>query len=81
MNPAKFATYLAVVVSPTVVGLLAERLSLGEVEAMETFFSSSVYAALSDEGTKVWHYSPELVSSLVEEELRTGRFTFPQEAL
>lgn len=37
MNPAKFATYLAVVISPTVVGLLAERLSLGEVEAMEKF--------------------------------------------
>ena len=81
MNPAKFATYLAVVISPTVVGLLAERLSLGEIEAMEKFFSSSVYAALSDEGTQVWHYSPELISSLVEEELRTGRFTFPQEAL
>ena len=81
MNPAKFATYLAVVVSPTVVGLLAERLSLGEVEAMETFFSSSVYAALSDEGTKVWHYSPQLICSMVEEELQTGRFTFPQEAL
>ena len=81
MTPAKFATYLAVVISPTVVGLLAERLSLGEVEAMETFFSSSVYVALSDEGTKVWHYSPELICSLVEEELRTGRFTFPQEAL
>ena len=81
MTPAKFATYLAVVISPTVVGLIAERLSLGEVEAMEKFFASSVYAALSDEGTKVWHYSPELISSLVEEELRTGRFTFPQEAL
>ena len=48
---------------------------------MEKFFSSSVYAALSEEGTKVWHYSPELITSLVEEELRTGRFTFPQEAL
>ncbi len=81
MNPAKFATYLAVVVSPSVVGLIAEKLGIGEVEAVKRFFTSNVYAALSDEETKMWHYSPELISSLLEEEVRTGRFTYPQEAL
>ena len=81
MDPAKFAMYLAVVISPSVVSLLAERLSLGEVEAMNKYYSSLVYASLSDEATKVWHYSPELICALVEEELRTGKFTFPEEAM
>lgn len=81
MNPAKFATYLAAVVSPTVVGLLVDKLGIDEIAATETFFKSDVYAALSDEGTKMWHYSPELITSLVEEELLKGRFTYPQEAL
>ena len=30
---------------------------------------------------KLWHHSPQLLASLVEEELRTGKFTYPQEAL
>lgn len=80
MDATKFVTYLAVIVSPAVVGLLSERLKIGEIEAVERFYTSSVYAALSDEGTKMWHYSPELICSLVEEELRTGTFSYPQEA-
>ena len=81
MDAARFATFLATVVSPSVVGLLAERLKVGEIEALRKFYLSAVYAALSDEGTKVWHFSPQLITSLVEEELRTGHFTYPQEAL
>ncbi len=81
MTPSRFATFLAAVLSPSVVGILAERLGLDEIKATETFFGSDVYAALSDEGTKMWHYSPELIASLVEEEMRTGRFTYPEEAL
>ena len=29
-------------------------------------------------GQKLWHHSPQLLASLVEEELRTGKFTYPQ---
>ena len=81
MSPAKFATYLAVIVSPSVVGLLAERTGMDEIAALRTFYRSAVYEALSNEETKVWHYSPELICSLVEEELKTGSFTYPQEAM
>jgi len=48
---------------------------------MNKYFTSSVYVAISDEGQKLWHHSPQLLASLVEEELRTGKFTYPQEAL
>ena len=81
MDAAKFATYLAVVVSPAVVGMLAESLGLDEITAMNKYFASSAYAAISDEGQKLWHHSPQLLASLVTEELRTGKFTYPQEAL
>ena len=81
MDARKYAMYLAVVVSPSVVGLLAESLGIDEVSAMNKYFTSSVYAAIADEGQKMWHHSPQLLASLVEEELRTGKFTYPQEAL
>lgn len=81
MDAQKFASYLAVVVSPAVVGILSESLGVDEVTAMNRYFSSSAYAAISDEGQKLWHHSPQLLASMVEEELRTGKFTYPQEAL
>lgn len=81
MDPQKFATYLAVVISPAVVGLLAESLGIDAVSAMNKYFTSAAYAAISDEGQKLWHHSPQLLASLVEEEMRTGKFTYPQEAL
>ena len=48
---------------------------------MNKYFTSKAYAAIADEGQKLWHHSPQLLASLVEEELRTGKFTYPQEAL
>ena len=80
-DACKYAMYLAVVISPAVVGQLAESLGIDEVSAMNKYFTSSVYVAISDEGQKLWHHSPQLLASLVEEELRTGKFTYPQEAL
>ena len=81
MDARKYAGYLAVVISPAVVGLLVESLGIDEVSAMKKYFTSSAYAAISDEEQKLWHHSPQLLASLVEEELRTGKFTYPQEAL
>lgn len=81
MDAQKFASYLAVVISPAVVGILSESLGVDEVTAMNLYFASDAYAAISDEGQKLWHHSPQLLASMVEEELRTGKFTYPQEAL
>ena len=81
MDAQKFASYMAVVISPAVVGILSESLGVDEVTAMNRYFASAAYAAISDEGQKLWHHSPQLLASMVEEELRTGKFTYPQEAL
>ena len=81
MDPKKYATMLAVLISPAVVGLIAEHLRIDERTAMEKFMTSSLYAALADEEQKLWHFSPELLASLAEEEFRTGSFICPEEAL
>jgi len=81
MDPKKFSAMLAVLISPAVVAILADHLKIDEVAALEKFMTSSLYAALSDEGQKLWHYSPELLASLAEEEFSTGKFIYPQEAL
>ena len=81
MDPKKYATMLAVLISPAVVELLVEHLAIDESVALEKFMTSSLYAALSDEEQKLWHFSPELLASLAEEEFRTGTFTYPEEAL
>ena len=47
MDARKYATYLAVVISPAVVGLLAESLGIDEVSAMNKYFTSKAYAAMT----------------------------------
>ena len=39
MDARKYATYLAVVISPAVVGLLAESLGIDEVSAKDKYFT------------------------------------------
>lgn len=51
-----------------------------EKTATERFYASRVYDELSDEGRKLWHYSPKVLFSLYDEEIRTGTITYPEEA-
>ena len=34
----------------------------------------------SDEGKKLWHYSPKVLFAMYDEEKRTGTITYPEEA-
>jgi len=80
MEAGKFAAYLAAVISPAVIGILARANGGDEKKAFEAYYTSRVYDVLSDEQTKVWHFSPELIASLINEERATGTFSFPEEA-
>ena len=79
MGEGKFSALLAVIV-PSVVGLIAERKNLSEIEASKLFYRSKVYALLSVESTKVWHYGAETVFSMLEDELSGRGIEFPEEA-
>ena len=79
MGEGKFSALLAVIV-PSVVGLIAKRKNLSEIEASKLFYRSKVYALLSDESTKVWHYGAETVFAMLEDELAGREIEFPEEA-
>jgi len=79
MNDDQYSAFLAVLV-PEVIGLIVRRHDIGEVEATRRFYSSELYARLSDEKLKLWHYSSETLYALYDEEVKSGRITFPEEA-
>jgi hypothetical protein len=47
-------------------------------DALEYLYSSQLYALLECEETKMWHYSPQMLMYLLENEKRTGKLVFPQ---
>ena len=79
MNEDQYSAFLAVLV-PDVVGLVARRQGLDEPEATRRFYSSGLYAKLADEKLKLWHYSAETLYALYDEECRSGKIVFPEEA-
>ena len=79
MDKQKFEAMLTLLV-PKVVHLITENYPMDEIEATRVFYSSSVYAVLEREETKLWHLSPLSLFTMFDEEQRTGEITFPEEA-
>ena len=79
MNEGKFSAILSVIVPP-VVGLVSSRMGLSEVDAAESFYRSKVYARLSDETSKLWHYSAEMLFSMYDDEVSGREIEYPEEA-
>ena len=79
MNEGKFSAILSVIVPP-VVGLIASRMGVPEAEATETFYRSKVYEKLSDETSKLWHYSAETLFSMYDAEAAGREIEYPEEA-
>jgi len=59
--------------------LIVEKRKVVYEEAIRLFYASKLYKILEDEESKIWHFSPEMLFSLLEEELETGNITFPEE--
>lgn len=79
MDKKKFESMLILIV-PDVVKLIVENYFVGEIEASDRFYNSEVYEKLEQEETKLWHFSPLTIYNMFDEEQRTGKFTFPEEA-
>ncbi|MBP5320898.1 MAG: hypothetical protein J6334_07905 [Kiritimatiellae bacterium] len=79
MNESKFSALLSIIVPP-VVGLISKRKELSEVTAAETFYRSEVYAKLSDESSKLWHYSAETLYAMYDDEMSGRAIAYPEEA-
>lgn len=74
-----FNSILSITIVPQAVALISEKEGINEIDAMETFYQSKVYALLSDEETKVWHYSPLTIYGMWKTENATGKVIFPEE--
>lgn len=78
MDKKKFEAMLILIV-PQVIHMITEKYKINEVEASNRFYSSSVYADLEVEDTKLWHLSPLTLFNMFDEEQKTGTFTYPEE--
>ena len=79
MDKKQFESMLILIV-PAVVNLIKDNNNFGEIEAIEMFYQSNVYEKLEQEDTKLWHFSPLTLYNMYEEEQRTGKLIFPEEA-
>lgn len=69
------------IITPGILSLLMENRALSVEEAARVLYNSELYKALEDEKTKVWRLGYPLLYDLLEEELNTGKITYPEEQI
>ena len=79
MEKKKFEAMLILLV-PQVIHLITENYPYDEVTASKEFYDSDIYSLLDQEDTKLWHLSPLTLFHMFDEEKKTGKITFPEEA-
>ena len=77
MDNKQFESILPVIVA-SLVNKIATENELSEDEALYNIYSSSLYAALEDEDTKVWYYSVAKLYELYRAEIETGKLNLPE---
>ena len=70
---------LIAMITPGILRLLMENRKLKLEEAADLLYNSYLYRTLEDEETKMWRLGYPLLYDLLEEELTTGKITFPEE--
>ena len=68
-------------ITPGIITLLMKNRHLSSDEASNVLYNSQLYKALEDEKTKMWRLGYPLLYDLLEEELTTGKITFPEEQM
>ncbi|MDR3088445.1 MAG: hypothetical protein LBU39_01330 [Desulfobulbaceae bacterium] len=68
-------------ITPGILHLLMERRGLAEEEAASLLYNSEMYRTLEDEESKLWRLSYPILYDLLDEELTTGKITWPEEQL
>ena len=72
MNENQFSSLLALIVP--------QIINITDIDAISKFYNSKLYCELSDEKSKLWHYSPLLLYTMYQDELLTGSYVYPEEA-
>ena len=69
------------IITPGIIRLLMENRKLDLEAASEILYNSRLYETLEDEKTKLWRLGYPLLYDLLDEELTTGKITFPEEQI
>lgn len=78
MNENQFNAMLAIIV-PSIIELIIKNSNLDADKAISLFYKSKLYQELSDEKSKLWHYSPMTLYTMYQDELLTGSYGYPEE--
>ena len=79
MEKNKLSTALIFLV-PQILELIIKEHDVDDEKATEMFYTSELYKGLEDEETKLWHLSAHALYEMYQEELTTGKITYPEEA-
>jgi hypothetical protein len=79
MNEDQFSAMLALIVPP-IIEQIVQNSNVDESDAISRFYQSRLYQELSDEESKLWHYSPMTLYTMYQDELLTGSYNYPEEA-
>lgn len=75
----KINTLLGTAIIPQVIDLIMKNNGDSDIKAVEKFYNSKTYEALSDVETDVWHLSPLTIYNMWKVEIETGEVVFPEE--
>ena len=75
----KFNAILSVALIPQTVALISEKEGFDDIIATKEFYNSKTYEYVSNEETKMWHYSPMTLYTIWKNEKETGKVVFPEE--
>ena len=79
MNSNRLSTVL-IFLLPQILKLIIDEFNISDEKATEMFYTSELYSKLEEEETKLWHLSAHALFEMYQEELETGKITYPEEA-
>ena len=78
MSNNQFSALLAVI-TPEITALITKNSNITETQAISLFYRSKLYKGLANESSKLWHYSPLTLYTMLQDELLTGNYDYPEE--
>ncbi|MGL4484681.1 MAG: hypothetical protein ACRCUS_06990 [Anaerovoracaceae bacterium] len=79
MGKNEFEGILKFVISSLVMKIIKTK-NISEKDALTLLYTSELYSKLNNEKTKLWHFSAPMLLDMLDEEIETGKITYPEEA-
>ncbi len=74
----KFSAMLSIILVPQIIDIIVQKEKMVEDEALVRFYLSKTYKLLSNEESKLWHYSPLTLYEIWKNEYKTGELVLPE---